>query len=934
MLITSERKKEPISLNTNLPDIPITDQLRSFPHQSFTEIINKPNKLPSTHKRTHFKGIKKLKFSKHRSNTTSMKDDSFSSEIDYNKFDGTDLLPNDAMTSRTNVENDNLNSFRVLVEEDYTNYIINLKKMYPNFKLNHYRKYKHFYTQTTHSNNTITTTNNNNNNSEVPKHNYPINVDKQFYNNPNEYEIDKDILEINEPAILSSISKQYDAKVETIELNIDKILESNSLLFSNYIENNMFLSKEIDSYVNGINKKKDFKSTLHNYYLTNTSKLLLQGIKRENLCKIHSYLLQLNSIKQSMQNYHNIRSDKVKELSEERNNIKKLINKLKMNCVIKKCNIISDIEKELLEQDNKNEENLIEQFGISVLRLFNITININTITNEEDINIKSNNDINTSKYDLSKDSNEEAKKFAMNFKYPEHDFNFDNGIKFTLLYNKLDKQNSLNNILPVLDILDIIIKDNLDIVEVVERLSKIFRTFMIKVYDNIQKLNSLTSKQIAEIVANGFLIILGNYHYILSLFRKNLGLTPKFFNELTTSIKSEMNKLVKALIMTSIHEIILQHDCKLFIKEIKDIHQRCKSYFESINLEWNDIIKDINNNFILTYFDEEQNILISKLTKDNWVPCVDFDDKYQLIVNFISNISNIKNNTTLIDELTKFENEINSIETTTKISSITINGESQKVINFSLDIINFIYNSLYLYIHLTSPINQSEFIHHCCSLSLNLVIKSRDIITKASDENNDMKLTITEKEISLFYSHIIIFKYLLSFFISKQQDDLKLISLFNEVMQTCRNTIDQLLTALTETTIKEFSDLDFENYPIISSDKKYNDYTKRFTKMKKIYDIMVGCFLDEDIKKFFEPTFDGLFNKMDNIVQSKNIIEKDDQLKQFRNEMIYLKKLIKMFPLVEGDKYRKIIDNMSKNANPDKVKKKKEKVKDKEENEG
>ena len=106
--------------------------------------------------------------------------------------------------------------------------------------------------------------------------------------------------------------------------------------------------------------------------------------------------------------------------------------------------------------------------------------------------------------------------------------------------------------------------------------------------------------------------------------------------------------------------------------------------------------------------------------------------------------------------------------------------------------------------------------------------------------------------------------------------------------------------------------------------------------MKKIYDIMVGCFLDEDIKMFFEPTFDGLFNKMDNIVQSKNIIEKDDQLKQFRNEMIYLKKLIKMFPLVEGDKYRKIIDNMSKNANPDKVKKKKEKVKDKdkEENEG
>ena len=55
---------------------------------------------------------------------------------------------------------------------------------------------------------------------------------------------------------------------------------------------------------------------------------------------------------------------------------------------------------------------------------------------------------------------------------------------------------------------------------------------------------------------------------------------------------------------------------------------------------------------------------------------------------------------------------------------------------------------------LNEYINDGDF--NAFFRSLELVIKSRDIITKASDENNDMKLTITEKEISLFYYAIMI----------------------------------------------------------------------------------------------------------------------------------------------------------------------------------
>ena len=127
--------------------------------------------------------------------------------------------------------------------------------------------------------------------------------------------------------------------------------------------------------------------------------------------------------------------------------------------------------------------------------------------------------------------------------------------------------------------------------------------------------------------------------------------------------------------------------------------------------------------------------------------------------------------------------------------------------------------------------------------------------------------------------------------------------------------------------IPDFNKLDFNNYNTFGNSKEYNSYTKKFTTFKKLYDNSCNSFLTEDINKIFTEAFNDMFNKFKKIVLEKGIIEKDDQLKQFRNELNYIKKVFKFFNIIDCSKYKDIIDELSIQANPNKMPKKKKRVK-------
>ena len=139
-----------------------------------------------------------------------------------------------------------------------------------------------------------------------------------------------------------------------------------------------------------------------------------------------------------------------------------------------------------------------------------------------------------------------------------------------------------------------------------------------------------------------------------------------------------------------------------------------------------------------------------------------------------------------------------------------------------------------------------------------------------------------------------------------------------------------LLNELVLEMINLFNELDFENYPIFQG-KNYNEYIIKFSKMKKIYDNMKYAFLKNDIVEIFVMEFNNIIDAMEQIVEQRPNIEEDNQLKQFRREMFYMKKVFEMFDLIDVKDYQERIENISLYVNPDKTVKKKKKIdKDKE----
>ena len=90
---------------------------------------------------------------------------------------------------------------------------------------------------------------------------------------------------------------------------------------------------------------------------------------------------------------------------------------------------------------------------------------------------------------------------------------------------------------------------------------------------------------------------------------------------------------------------------------------------------------------------------------------------------------------------------------------------------------------------------------------------------------------------------------------------------------------------------------------------------------------MGNAFLEDDIKKIFSQGFNNMLNQFKESVIKKGIIDKDDQLKQFRNEMNYLKKVFKLFSVIDSTKYKDIVDELIIKVNPNKLPKKKKKAK-------
>ena len=938
-----ERKKENISLKTNLNDIPINKNLRSWKCQNYSGIINiqKPNK-PKNKLNISFIGLKNTL----KNNSSHIKSNNITND-NFLQFTGNENFKMDfegeLSKSTNNIQG---NTFKSLLNQNFSKYILILKKLYPLFKFNHYQKMNE------HSNKENQIKKNRRNN---PKNNKDyiqstlldiLGLQENITIDPEKFLIKKDFLERTSLDELIMIKDDLVMKTGMIDKELNKIVAYNTNKIYIYIENNIIIGHKIDCYLFSMKGKRECKMNLKEKFIGNSAKLFLIENKKQNMIKIKNYFLEIKNIKDDFIKLDFIieeseSENKIQEISDLINMIRNKIKVMKNKDIFKSLKIISEMEKELINYENRGEEFLIIEFNKIINNLIQLCLVYdkkldNKIPNEK-IELKKTN------FNLKKEIDKKNKDLFVDL-----DFEYEN-FDFMLIYNNIENNSKnikiRNNLISIMELLKIIIKDNVDIKSIVIKLKETFKNILKNTFNKIQSFN-LNEVQKLYFISNSFTIILSNYFYLLYIFQNNFGLAPKIFKELTIYIRNEMDIIIKKPINEYLIQFVITGDLKIFHEKSSILERRCNSYLNYTNLDWYEFIGNIYQQFFQKYYDKQVDNLKEKLRKENWEQLTNIKQIYQDVFDLITNsdtdtiedddekytiyidldIDNLNNNKNEEEDNLINEKQNEYILFKTEAEE---NNSKHKIIHFTLYIIKFIYESLFMYSNLVDE-NYQNIIVVCTYKTINeILIMEKDIIINSIDGKiNGIKI-ITEKESALLNSNVLVTKRALQTFLIKYPyEEIKLT--FEDVEKSSQYSMILLLNELVLEMINLFNELDFENYPIFQG-KNYNEYIIKFSKMKKIYDNMKYAFLKKDIVEIFIMEFNNIIDAMEQIVEQRPNIEDDNQLKQFRREMFYMKKVFEMFDLIDVKDYQERIENISLYVNPDKTVKKKKKIdKDKE----
>ena len=969
-------KKRGINLKTTLEDVPIHPKLKKFKMLSVTELINQPENIKKKFSIASFGNFMK----KGLINTSSlMRGDLNRTEADLTPFNTMEILSETNFSSthldtarttfsnRTNISNTSNktsksnNTFKILIKEDYSGYIQILKRIYPSFKFNHYNRISNEYFEYYKKYGEEGDINNRNflidgKKTKSDKGKYKrsnlleiLGVQDNIADDPKKFKIKSDFLSRNDPYELTMIKEDLSFKTGVIDKELNHILESEANTLYNYIENNIDLNKKIDEFSDKMRKKIDFQKIISKKYIINSANLFLKENKKKQTKKLLKPLKILNELGKCMKELELIslseNENKIKQISDSTNIAKEKIKLLKkLNISSQKGTLLFDIENKIINYENQGELKLNDQFGQNFEKLIKLCL----IYNKEDevYNSLAGGSSTESKknYNLERDKNSIKIIIQTDNDFELIDDNKNIYIKYLLIYNNNKVKNKIYKLLiSILDMFDIIIKDNMDISSIVNLFKNSFKKIISNNFEIIEKI-PIDKFQSIKIISNCYSIILSNFTYIIQLIQDNFGLNgKKIFGDVIDMMKIEMDEFVKALVLAYLHEKIFENenDWKIFLIEIKKTKIISDIYFQNSKLKWDDMTLNLYQDFLSSFNEVKTNELTGDYNELLWDQITNINNSYQLMFDVLYTNQNI--NTLQIDidkmivinaEKDKNDNSNSSSEEKNEFLILknenNENDKKHKITKFSYSYIKYLYEYLIVYVNIPQKNLKDNIINKIMKLTKDILIFTKDIIiNNETGKINNIK-QITEKETALYFSDLIIIQKCLKNFIeeNKNANNIKdVIETLNSLKTTCFDIITQLTNEVTTSFITEFNTLNFNNYKTFQSSKEYNSYIKKLTPLKRLYDNIGNAFMEDDVKKIFSQSFDNMFNQFKQSVINKGIIEKDDQLKQFRGEMNYIKKVFKLFNNIDCAKYKDIVDELIIKVNPNKLPKKKKKAK-------
>ena len=958
MRILNEQKEEynrkgPMILKTKLKNVKITDKLRNWKPQNFSELINQPFEPKSNFPVFTISSFKDS--IKKNILTNSIISKTLNRVQDPNRTQaGMNIILN--MRNRPQINN-NQNKLldmttigmpgrpksrhteffeeeemKILLKQNFSSYYVKLKNLYPSFQFNHYYRtrseqiedYYRKYGEEGDINNRNFAYRSKiaekNKNLKKLEEKYKqsnlldiLGVQNNIRVSPKEFRIKNDFLSRTDIVEISMIQNDLSFKTGIINKELDFILEKHGNKIYNYTEKNISLKAQLEGYLQNVKHKKLAKKEIIKNYVDNSTKIIMKGFRKNKIYKFLEYLKGLEEIRKEVKQLDIILiSDdyyKIRDISNKISEIKSKIKAYRETFKIKqRFKVFRNIENKIKTYESKGEERMIEQFSINIEKLLDNCLiykkeNMDKIKNSGEIDKTK-----LEKWNLTKEKETSNNFFFMNEDFELIESHTNKFIKYLLIYNNINTRIISELLLSILDMFDIIIKDGMDIHLIVDIYKEVLRKIIVNNFDLIEK-ESNNKLVIIYIISNCYTILLSNYFYIIELLQKNLGLSVKLFDEVTQIIKEEMDKYISIVILAYLHEVMFSQDWLKFIEAINNAHKYCYMYLSNgyTNLNWEAMTNDIYQEYI-NYFDtNETKNLKDKISKLNWEEIDKIDLKYQQIFEVLYTSRNIEGYSPEQIDITKIyktdeRNKINSYIIITS-NDDNENNEAEiekkhKISDLSLLYIDYTYQVLKIFATTTNDDRKDEIVDKLFKTTKDILMDTNNIVTKNKNTNN---------KIALYYSDLIVMENsLCSILDLYENEDIQL--LFSDIRQSCVDIIIHSISLLNTLIINNFNSLDFENYPTVKDD--YNIYVKDFLKIKDIYNEIINCIEDKDINKIFNTSFDYLFDEINKCFNGKGNINNEDGINQFKKEFNYISDTLKSFNIINVDKYLNIINKI------------------------
>ena len=995
MKILNEKKEEynrkgPMVLKTKLKNVKITDKLRNWKPQNFSELINqpfeqKPN-FPNFTISSFKESIKKNIL------TNSIINKTLNRNNDPNRTQaGMNIILN--LKSRPPINNNQKKlldmttigtpghkprhseffeeeEMKILVRDNFSKYTVKLKSLYPSFQFNHYYRTRNEQIEDYYRKYGEEGDINNRNfvyRSKIAEKNKNLKIQEEKYKqsnlldilgvqeniriSPKDFKIKKDFLSRSDIVEISMIQNDLSFKTGIINKELDSILEKHGNKIYNYTEKNITLKSQIEDYLKSVKHKKIAKKEIYKNYIDNSTKLIIKGWKKNKINKFLAYLKALDEIRKEVKQLDIILlSDdyyKIRDISNKITDIKTKIKAYRETFKVKaRFKVLKNIENKIKTYENKGEERMLNQFSLNVERLLNNCL----IYKKEDMDyITSSGETDKEKlekWNLTKEKETENNFFFMNEDFELIESKSNKFIKYLLIYNNKNISMISDLLLSILDMFDIIIKDGMDINLIVNTYNDILRKIIANNFDLIEK-ESNNKLVIIYIISNCYTILLSNYFYIIELLQKNLGLSVKLFDEVTQIIKEEMDKYISIVILAYLHEVMFGQDWIKFTEAVKKAHQYCYIYLNNgyTNLNWETMTNDVYQEYI-NYFDtnETKNIK-NKINNLNWEEKTEIELKYQQIFEILYTSTNIESYTPdQVDIKIKYKDdkrkEKNSYiiimanpqkedenDTNEETDESTKIETRQKISELSILYIKYTYEILNIFVTTTNDDRKDEIVDKLFQTTKDILIETNNYIT--NNQNN-----INNKKVALYYSDLVVMENSLCAILDLYENE-ELQLLFSDIRQSCLDIIIHSITVLNNLILNNFNNLDFGNYPVLNNND-YNNYIKDFIKIKDIYEEIIDCIVQKDMNKIFNTSFDYLFEELNKSVDKKGKINNEEGKNQFKKELLYIIEVLKSFSLINVEKYLDIINkiiNLIENKEEEKNKNENEDIKKEEKKE-